>query len=82
MLHLKQAFRGLQKNKLFSTFNIFGFAIGFTVCIIIALYVYRESNVNAFFPDAKRSFRLKEADNNNTHFDVAILPILKDRFPK
>ena len=82
MLHLRQAFRSLQKNKLFSIFNIFGFAVGFTVCIIIALYVYRESNVNAFFPDAKRTFRLKDADKNNAHFDVAILPILKDRFPE
>lgn len=82
MLHLKQAFRSLQKNKLFSIFNIFGFAVGFTVCIIIALYVYRENSVNAFFPDAERTFRLKEADKNNAHFDVAILPILKDRFPE
>ena len=32
-----------------SAFNIIGFAIGFTVCIIIA-YVYRESSVNSFFP--------------------------------
>ncbi len=82
MLHLKQAFRSLQKNKLFSIFNIFGFAVGFTVCIIIALYVYRENSVNTFFPDAERTFRLKDADNNNAHFDVAILPILKDRFPE
>ncbi len=34
MIHLKQAFRSLQKNKLFSAFNIFGFAI-------IPLYNYR-----------------------------------------
>ena len=55
MLHLKQAFRSLQKNKLFSILNIFGFAIGFTVCIIIALYVYRENSVNSFFPDAGKN---------------------------
>jgi len=82
MLHLKQAFRSLQKNKLFSVFNIFGFAIGFTVCIIIALYVYRENSVNSFFPDAERTYRLKDAGENNALFDVAILPVLEDRFPE
>ena len=39
-MDLKQAFRSLQKNKLFSVFNIFGFAIGFTVCIITVSYTH------------------------------------------
>ncbi len=82
MMDLKQAFRSLQKNKLFSILNIFGFAIGFTVCIIIALYVYRENSVNSFFPNAERTFRLKDAKENNAHFDVAIFPIIKEQYPE
>ena len=82
MIHLKQAFRSLQKNKLFSAFNIIGFAIGFTVCIIIALYVYRESSVNSFFPSADRTFRLRDSTKNEVLFDHAILPALKDQFPE
>ncbi len=82
MLHLKQAFRSLPKNKLFSILNIIGFAIGFTVCLIIALYVYRENSVNSFFPEAERTYRLKDAGENNALFDVAILPVLEDRFPE
>ena len=82
MLHLKQAFRSLLKNKLFSILNIIGFAIGFTVCLIIALYVYRENSVNSFFPDAERTYRLKDADENETYFDLAIFPVIKEEYPE
>jgi len=82
MIFLKQAFRSLQKNKLFSALNIIGFAIGFTVCLIIALYVYRENSVNSFFPNAERTFRLRNANKNDALFDVAIAPILKEQFPE
>ena len=81
-MYLKQAFRSLQKNKFFSALNIIGFAIGFTVCLIIALYVYRENSVNSFFPEAERTFRLKNADENDAYFDIAIVPILKEQFPE
>jgi len=81
-MYLKQAFRSLQKNKLFSALNIIGFAIGFTVCLIIALYVYRENSVNSFFPEAERTFRLKDADENETYFDLAIFPIIKEEYPE
>ncbi len=82
MLYLKQALRSLQKNKLFSIFNIVGFAIGFAVCIVIALFAYRESTVNTFFPDPKNTYRLMDAEKGDVHFDHAIVATLKERFPE
>ena len=82
MLYLKQAFRSLQKNKIFSFFNIVGFAIGFAVCIIIALFAYRENTVNTFFPDSENTYRLMDAERKKMLFDHAIVPILKERFPE
>lgn len=82
MLYLKQAFRSLQKNKLFSVFNIVGFAIGFAVCIVIALFAYRENSVNTFFPDPQNTYRLIDAEKKSMLFDHAIVPVLKERFPE
>ena len=82
MLYLKQAFRSLQKNKIFSFFNIVGFAIGFAVCIVIALFAYRENTVNTFFPDAENTYRLMDAERKKMLFDNAIVPVLKERFPE
>lgn len=82
LLHLKQALRSLRKNKIFSFFNIAGFAIGFAVCIIIVLFAYRENSVNSFFPDAKNTYRLVDETNKTNIVDNAIAPILKERFPE
>ncbi len=80
--HLKQAIRSLAKNKVFTAFNIIGFAIGFTVCVTIALYVYNETTVNEFIPNAENTFRLVNEEGETHYFDQAIAPILKEQFPE
>ena len=80
--HLKQAIRSLAKNKVFTAFNIIGFAIGFTVCVTIALYVYHETSVNDFIPNAENTYRLENEEGETHDFDHAIAPILKEQFPE
>ncbi len=80
--HLKQAIRSLAKNKVFTAFNIIGFAIGFTVCITIALYVYDEATVNGFIPNAENSYRLENVVGETHYFDNEIAPVLKEQFPE
>lgn len=80
--HLKQAIRSLAKNKVFTAFNIIGFAIGFTVCVTIALYVYNETTVNDFIPNAENTYRLENEEGETHFFDQAIAFQLKERFPE
>lgn len=78
--YFKQAIRSLAKNKVFTVFNIIGFAIGFTVCVTIALYVYNEATVNDFIPNVENTYRLVDEENETHYFDHTIASTLKDRF--
>lgn len=80
--HLKQAIRSLAKNKVFTAFNIIGFAIGFTVCVTIALYVYNETTVNDFIPNVENTYRLVNEDAESHNFDHEIAFKLKGQFPE
>ncbi|MGE0077352.1 MAG: ABC transporter permease [Bacteroidales bacterium] len=80
--YIKHAFRGLLKNKLFSAFNIIGFAVGFAVCIVIALFVYREYSVDSYFPNADRVYRLVDKKTKSTKIDQDIVPVLLERYPE
>lgn len=80
--YLKHALRGILKNKLFSAFNIIGFAVGFAVCIIIALFVYREYSVDSHFPDADRVYRLIDVKSNSTKIDQDVVPFLLENYPE
>ena len=80
--YLKHALRGILKHKLFSAFNIIGFAVGFAVCIIIALFVYREYSVDSYFPDADRVYRLIDVKSNSTKIDQDVVPFLLENYPE
>lgn len=80
--YVKHALRGIIKNKLFSAFNIIGFAVGFAVCIIIALFVYREYSVDSYFPDADRVYRLIDVKSNSTKIDQDVVPFLLENYPE
>ena len=80
--HLSFAFRNLFKSSIYSFFNIFGFALGFTICLIAGLYVYREYSVDKNFKDYQHIYRVVDAENNISiiHYDLA--EKLRDRFPE
>ena len=56
--YLKVAFRNLLKHKTYSLLNIFGLAIGFACCILIAMYVGDELSYDSFHKNADRIFRV------------------------
>ena len=83
--YLKTAFRSLQRNKLYSVLIIGGFAVGFTVCIIIGLYAFSEFSVDTSIKDHERIYRLVDVDSKffdekTTAFDYNLGNILKDNY--
>ncbi|HTS44384.1 MAG TPA: ABC transporter permease [Puia sp.] len=57
--YFKAAWRSLQKNKAYSTLNIFGLATGMGVALIIGLWVYYQYSYDTFLPDYKQVYQLR-----------------------
>jgi putative ABC transport system permease protein len=56
--YFKIAWRSLLKNKLYSTINLAGLAIGLAVCLIIGLYVKYELSYDRFHGEADQLHRI------------------------
>ncbi|GAB3539642.1 hypothetical protein GCM10027443_36490 [Pontibacter brevis] len=56
--YVKIAFRNLFRNKVYSTINIAGLAIGVASCVLIFLYVQDELSYEKHFSKADRIVRL------------------------
>ena len=83
LLHnLKFAFRSLLKNKLYTAFNIIGFSVALSVCIIISLFLYREFSVDSFYRNAENVYRLVDTENNSVEIDRTIAIGLPEQFPE
>jgi len=83
ILHtLKQNLRSLNRNRLFTALNLCGFVMGLTASMILALYIYKEYNVDKCFPNHKNIYLLVNAKNNNVNIDWDLAAMLKDRFPE
>lgn len=80
--HLKFAFRNIFRSKIYSLFNIVGFALGFTVCIISGLYIYREFSVDKCYENYPDVYRIVDDENNISAIDYDIAERLRDRFPE
>lgn len=55
--HLKIAFRNLTRNKMISSINIFGLALGMACCFIILMYVVDEKSYDSWLPDSEQIYR-------------------------
>lgn len=53
--------RVFNKEKLYSTINILGLALGFTSCLMIYLFIRDELSYDKFHPDADRIYRVSAA---------------------
>ncbi|HKJ42958.1 MAG TPA: ABC transporter permease, partial [Sunxiuqinia sp.] len=78
---IKLAFRNLLKNKLYSALIIGGFSIGFTACILIALFYNAEHNVDKHFAHYKHIFRLFDAKENKSGLDYKLNAALTENYP-
>jgi putative ABC transport system permease protein len=70
------AFRSLTKNKVYSFLIIGGFAIGFSVCILIGLFYQNEISVNKDFANHARIYRLIDVTKNRCNINWDLFPIL------
>ncbi len=57
--HLKIAYRNFVRHKLYSFINVFGLAIGLSVCMIISLWVMRELSYDHFHEKDDRIYRIE-----------------------
>lgn len=64
-LQLKAFWNFLQRNKLFTAINIFGFAVSLAFVVLIGLYVQDELSVDDFQANKERIFRLEYAERSN-----------------
>jgi putative ABC transport system permease protein len=56
--YFKIAWRNLLKQKGFSIINIAGLCLGFTACLLIALFVWDERQFDKFIPEGDRVYRV------------------------
>ncbi|UFH54245.1 ABC transporter permease [Spirosoma sp. KNUC1025] len=56
--YLKITLRNLWRNKLYTSLNIGGLAIGLAACLLMALYVNHEFSYDSFHPKASRIVRI------------------------
>jgi putative ABC transport system permease protein len=86
--YIKIAFRNLWKNKSFAGINIFGLAIGISVCFIIMLFVQDELSYDRFNTNADRIVRVvfKANINGGKIFEANVMPpvaqTMKNDYPE
>jgi hypothetical protein len=86
--YLTTALRNLKIHKFYSLINILGLAIGFTVCLLILLWVQDEWSFDRFHKRADHIYRVVFADesyDNIQHYSVtppALAAALKKDYPE
>ncbi|HEX6982448.1 MAG TPA: ABC transporter permease [Balneolaceae bacterium] len=86
--YLKIAFRNLKSHKGYTFINIFGLAIGFAVCIIIALFVQHKLSYDGFHKKAERIYRVARMDSVEGVAELKISqpaplgPLLEKAYPE
>jgi putative ABC transport system permease protein len=58
--YIKIAWRNLKKNKLTSYINIFGLTVSISICLLISLFVFEETNYDKFEADHERIYRAEQ----------------------
>jgi putative ABC transport system permease protein len=86
--YFKTAWRNLWKNKVYSTINIIGLAIGMAACIVILLFVFYEKSFDDFH--TKNIYRLNEVQKfpgmvSSQKVALSMFPMgptMKNEFPE
>lgn len=83
------AYRNLIRNKVFSTINIVGLAIGMAACTLILLFIQYELSFEDMHPDAENIYRVLTIDKalgtNNQRVGITMPPLgpaLPEAFPE
>jgi putative ABC transport system permease protein len=81
LYNLKSSLRNLKKNRLFSFLNLTGFTVGFTICIVLSLFIFKEFTVDKSFINHRNIYRLIDTTHNSPKMDYDIAASLKQKFP-
>lgn len=74
-LNLLVAIRSLLRNKFYSFINIFGLALGLTMCMFIAIFVINESSYDKHWKNSKRIYRVvSDLKFNDNEFNMSVTP--------
>ena len=79
--YLKIAWRNLVRNKVYSSINIGGLAVGMAVAMLIGLWVYDEMSFNKQFKNYDRLAKLWQFvkfDVEKTSYDVVPIPLAQE----
>ncbi len=57
--YFRTAWRGIVRNKVYSSLNIFGLAIGMAVALLIGLWIYYQCSFDRFTPGYARAYQVK-----------------------
>ncbi|WP_100614528.1 ABC transporter permease [Confluentibacter citreus] len=79
--NLKIAIRDLRRNRLFSLLGIVGFSAGFSICLIIGLFVYKELTIDTYHENYDRIYRLIDTKTKNASIDYRLNETLKNKYP-
>ncbi len=86
--YLKMMWRGMKANKMFSFINIFGLAIGFTSCLLIAFYIYHETSYDKHQVKKDRLYQLvsiivmEGKENRFSTTPAPMAPAMTSEFPE
>jgi putative ABC transport system permease protein len=85
--HLRIAWRALARQRLFTTINLVGLAVGMAACTLIALWTLTETRHDRWVPDGERVFvaaskvQYPGRDPEQwRHASAALWPVLKEDF--
>ncbi len=80
-INLKLAFRSLIKNRLYTILSIIGFTFGFTLFMLILLFIFQEKSVDKSFSRHKNIYRLIDA-GNRCYLNNEFSSIITQNFPE
>lgn len=87
--YLLSVWRNFRRNRLFTTLNVSGLAIGIAACLLISQFVVHELSYDNFWPNGNRVFRVQLDRYNKGELTtrwaagcVGIGPDLKANFPE
>jgi len=78
----KLTFRQLAKNKIHSFLGIAGFAFGFAVCLVIALFIQHELTIDTCFKNHQRIYRLFNDESQAVHLVYKDKDIYLENYPE
>ncbi len=80
------AFRNLKKNKVYSTINIAGLAIGFAVSLVVTFYVLHDLNFDRFHDNVENIYRVlsigKKRGTKNSITSGPLIAAIKESIPE